>query len=258
VFLSSLRLPFLLALLLAAAVVLATPGLALDFPTLTGRVVDNANLLTSQQESRLAALLASHESATSNQVVVVTLPSLQGTAIEDFGYQLGRHWGIGQAGRDNGVLLIVAPNERKVRIEVGYGLEGDLPDAIARAIIDNDILPAFRRDDYPGGIEAGVSAIILAIEGAYEAAPEAAEQDRGSWLPILFIALIFGTMVFHYFVDNFDRKDGRWIRRRRPRRRSGSFYGFGGGSGSSGSGGGGGGFSGGGGGFGGGGSSGSW
>jgi uncharacterized protein len=103
-----------------------------------------------------------------------------------------------------------------------------------------------------------VSAIILAIEGAYEAAPEAAEQDRGSWLPILFIALIFGTMVFHYFVDNFDRKDGRWIRRRRPRRRSGSFYGFGGGSGSSGSGGGGGGFSGGGGGFGGGGSSGSW
>jgi len=153
-------------------------------------------------------------------------------------------------------LLIVAPNERKVRIEVGYGLEGDLPDAIARAIIDNDILPAFRRDDYPGGIEAGVSAIILAIEGAYEAAPEGTGQNRGGWLPILFIALIFGTMSFHYFLDNFDRKDGRWVRRRRPRRRSGSFYGFGGGRGSSGSGGGG--FSGGGGSFGGGGSSGSW
>lgn len=255
--LSSLRLPFLSALLLAATLCVSA-ALALDFPALTGRVVDNAKLLTDQQESRLTAQLASHGQATSNQVVVVTLPSLQDTTIEDFGYQLGRHWGIGQAGRDNGVLLIVAPNERKVRIEVGYGLEGDLPDAIARTIIDNDILPAFRLDDYPGGIEAGVDAIILAIEGAYEAAPEGTEQNRGGWLPILFIALIFGTMTFHYVVDNFDRKDGRWVRRRRPRRRSRSFYGFGGGSGSSGSGGGGGGFSGGGGGFGGGGSSGSW
>jgi uncharacterized protein len=255
--LSALRLPLLLGLMLAAAFC-TSAALALDFPALTGRVVDSANLLTSQQESRLTEQLASHESATSNQVVVVTLPSLQGTAIEDFGYQLGRLWGIGQAGRDNGVLLIVAPNERKVRIEVGYGLEGDLPDAIARAIIDNDILPAFRRNDYPGGIAAGVDAIILAIEGAYEAAPETTGQNRFGWLPILFIALIFGTMAFHYFVDNFDKKDGRWVRRRRPRRRSGSFYGFGGGSGSRSSGGGGGGFSGGGGGFGGGGSSGSW
>src|SRR3546814_20682237 len=79
-------------------------------------------------------LLASHEQATSNQLVVVTLPSLQGTAIDDFGYQLGRHWGIGQQGRDNGALLIVAPNERTVRIEVGYGLEGELPDATSHAI----------------------------------------------------------------------------------------------------------------------------
>jgi len=147
--LSALRLTVQTAIVLAAVVVLATAALALDFPALTGRVVDNANLLSAQQESRLTQQLASHEEATSNQVVVVTLPSLQGTSIDDFGYQLGRHWGIGQAGRDNGVLLIVAPNERKVRIEVGYGLEGDLPDAIARAIIDQNILPAFRRNDYP-------------------------------------------------------------------------------------------------------------
>jgi uncharacterized protein len=250
---SSLRLPFLLGILLAAAVCVSA-ALALEFPALTGRVVDNAKLLSSGQQSALTAQLASHEEATSNQVVVVTLPSLQGTTIDDFGYQLGRHWGIGQAGRDNGVLLIVAPNERKVRIEVGYGLEGDLPDAIARAIIDNDILPAFRRNDYPGGIQAGVDSIILAIEGAYE--PQKKKQNKFGWLPILFIALIFGTMVFHYFLDNFDRKNGRWVRRRRPRERSGSFYGFGGGS--SGGGGGGGGFGGGGGGFGGGGSSGGW
>ena len=240
-FLSSLRLPFLLALLLAAAVVLATPGLALDFPTLTGRVVDNANLLTSQQESRLAALLASHESATSNQVVVVTLPSLQGTAIEDFGYQLGRHWGIGQAGRDNGVLLIVAPNERKVRIEVGYGLEGDLPDAIARAIIDNDILPAFRRDDYPGGIEAGVSAIILAIEGAY--APQKSKEPGKAVRVILIIIIVGIALLFRFLLRRLFNFGHR------------TFFG---GSGSSRGGYGGGGFSGGGGGFGGGGSSGSW
>src|SRR3546814_5608195 len=86
--------------------------------------------------------------------------------LDDFGYQLGRHWGIGQQGRDNGALLIVAPSERAVRIEVGYGLAGDLPDATAHAIIANEILPAFRQGDYPGGIAAGVDAIILAIAGA--------------------------------------------------------------------------------------------
>src|SRR3546814_11189108 len=106
------------------------------------RVVENADLLSAEQERRLVAQLRSHWEASSNQLVVVTLPSLQGTAIDDFGYQLGRHWGIGQQGRDNGVLLIVARNERKVRIEVGYGLEGDLPDATDNAILTNKILQA--------------------------------------------------------------------------------------------------------------------
>lgn len=249
--LSSLRLPLLIGVLLAAGVVTA---LALDFPALTGRVVDNAELLTSQQKSRLTAQLESHESATSNQIVVVTLPSLQGTAIEDFGYQLGRHWGIGQAGRDNGVLLIVAPNERKVRIEVGYGLEGDLPDAIARAIIDNDILPAFRRDDYPGGIEAGVDAIILAIEGAYEPMEEQRQQGFPPVLLLVIIALV--CIAFQLFLsDDFDwRSGGRRLRGKHYSERNHGRGGFGGG----GFGGGGGGFGGGGGGFGGGGSSGSW
>ncbi len=243
---SSLRLPYLAGILLAAAA-LASVALALDFPALTGRVVDNANLLTSQQESRLTAQLAGHEEATSNQVVVVTLPSLQGTAIEDFGYQLGRHWGIGQAGRDNGVLLIVAPNERKVRIEVGYGLEGDLPDAIARAIIDNDILPAFRRNDYAGGIEAGVSTIILAIEGAYEPMERRSEKNE----QLRYVALGFFFIVLIMFLIFLDRIDPG-----RQQRWPGG--GVGGGYGGGGFGGGGGGFGGGGGGFGGGGSSGGW
>lgn len=251
--LSSSRLPLLLGVLLALAVSFASAAQALDFPALSGRVVDNAELLSSQQESRLSAQLESHESATSNQVVVVTLPSLQGTSIDDFGYQLGRHWGIGQAGRDNGVLLIVAPNERKVRIEVGYGLEGDLPDAIARAIIDNDILPAFRRNDYPGGIEAGVAAIILAIDGAYEPIKSKKKNDAYALTMILIIVMVFIIFGVSYFFGNFDLSGGAGAGRRRDRhsRDSGSSWGGGGF-------GGGGGFSGGGGGFGGGGSSGSW
>ena len=179
-------------------VILAGPALAaLDFPPLTGRVIDNAGLLDADEERRLAAKLESHEQATSNQLVVVTLPSLQGTEIEDYGYQLGRHWGIGQQGRDNGVLLIVAPNERKVRIEVGYGLEGDLPDAIAKTIIENDILPAFRGGDYPRGIAAGVDAIILAIAGAYQPLERSArrgEEQKGFSLFGILVAIAIAVL----------------------------------------------------------------
>jgi len=138
------------------------------FPELTGRVVDQADLLPSLTESQLTRKLAEHEKATSNQVVVVTLPSLQGYTIEDFGYQLGRHWGIGQAEKDNGVLLIVAPNERKVRIEVGYGLEGKLTDALSHNIIQTKILPNFRQNHYDTGIVQGTDAILAALQGTYK------------------------------------------------------------------------------------------
>lgn len=245
---------FVIVLLLVA---LAAPAaLALDFPRLTGRVVDNADLLDATQERRLVEQLESHEEATSNQLVVVTLPSLQGVEIEDYGYQLGRHWGIGQEGRDNGVLLIVAPNERKVRIEVGYGLEGDLPDAIASVIVQNDILPAFRRGDFPGGISAGVDAIILAIAGAYQPL-EKRGRDGVQFAGVLVLfGIVFAIMIVSYFTDDYDLGAGT-ARRRRRGSRAGGFWGGGGGGGGFG-GGGGGGFGGGGGGFGGGGSSGSW
>ena len=135
---------------------------ALTFPPLTGRVVDGASILDPATKQALEQKLADFETKTSGQFVVVTLKSLQGTSIEDFGYQLGRYWQIGQKDKNSGVLLIVAPNERKVRIEVGYGLEGNLTDAVSRLIIENAILPRFRANDYAGGIRRGVDDIIQA------------------------------------------------------------------------------------------------
>ena len=102
--------------------------------------------------------------------MVATLESLQGLPIEDYGYQLGREWGIGQAGKDNGALLIVAPEEREVRIEVGYGLEGELTDALSRTIIETSILPRFRQGDFAAGIKAGVAAMIETLGGSYDPA----------------------------------------------------------------------------------------
>jgi uncharacterized protein len=130
----------------------ASPVQALEFPALTGRVVDEANVLDSAQRAALTARLAAFEEKTTDQLVVVTLKSLQGTSIEDLGVQLGRNWQIGQKDKNNGILLIVAPSERKVRIEVGYGLEGTLTDAISRLIIENSIIPRFRSNDFAGGI----------------------------------------------------------------------------------------------------------
>jgi len=132
---------------------------AQTFPKLTGRVVDNANLLDPAQEQALDAKLAGIEKDTGRQLVVATLPDLQGRDISDYGYRLGREWGIGTKGKNDGALLIVAPNERRVRIEVGYGLEGFLTDAMSSLIIANAITPRFKAGDYPGGINAGVDEI---------------------------------------------------------------------------------------------------
>jgi uncharacterized protein len=149
------------ALALIAGLMLWTAVIAAPvFPSLTGRVVDNANILSTQTKAALAAKLEALETKTSRQLVVVTVPSLQGLEIEDYGYQLGRSWGIGEKGRDNGVLLIVAPNERRVRIEVGYGLEGVLTDALSNVILQAQVLPRFRTGDFEGGVVAGSDALI--------------------------------------------------------------------------------------------------
>jgi uncharacterized protein len=275
--------PLLRTFWLGAALLLA-PGIAYaqdyNFPKLTGRVVDEANILDATMRADFESRLADLEAKTSSQFVVVTLSSLRGRTIEEYGYQLGRYWGIGQKGSNNGVLLIVAPKERKVRIEVGYGLEGTFPDAIASVIVQNSILPRFRANDYPGGIKRGVDDIVKVMSGdATEFKRPATERNStnsafGTFFSILFAflfstpGLIFLLFFMHFFFIGVV-KLGEWLGLipPRPKRKksnwswidstgSGSYSGSGSGWSSSGSSGGG--FSGGGGSFGGGGSSGSW
>ena len=157
-----------------------------SFPALTGRVVDGANILSDTTKADLNDKLAALEQKTSRQLVVVTVPSLQGYEISDFGYQLGRAWGIGQAKLNNGVLFIIAPTEHKTRIEVGYGLEPILTDALSEIIIQNAVLPNFRKGDYNGGAEQGVTALIQQLsldtstaEAKAAAAQQQAQQDNG-------------------------------------------------------------------------------
>lgn len=169
-----------LCLLLCATALHAAP----DFPALTGRVVDEANLMSRKQAHQLAQQLAVFEKRSGVQLVVVSIDTLAGDTIEEYGYQLGRHWGIGQKGKNNGVLLIIAEDERKVRIEVGYGTEGALPDAIAANIIQTRILPAFKRGDMVAGILAGSQGIMQALAGEYQPVDHASKADKqgGPWL----------------------------------------------------------------------------
>ncbi len=255
------RVALLLALLFA---MLAVPALAApSFPKLTGRVTDAAGILPADTVAALDAKLAALEKTTTTQLVVATVPDLQGLEIDEYGYQLGRAWGIGQKGTNNGVLLIVAPNERKVRIEVGYGQEGTLTDALTSQIIRRNIIPYFKAGDMAGGVTAGTEALLqlLALPAdqqaqaaAQAAAARPAQRGGGSgfgtivWLVIIVIWLIVS------------------VARRRRGLSSGPVIlwgpgmgGWGGGGGGGGwGGGGGGGFGGGGGSFGGGGSSGGW
>ncbi|GAB3370681.1 TPM domain-containing protein [Spongiibacter taiwanensis] len=166
-------LPLLALLLFFAASAHAAP----DFPKLSGRVVDNADMLSIATEREVSKKLAAHEQATGNQVAVVTLKDLQGETIEDYGYQLGRHWGIGQKDKDNGALLIVAKQEREIRIEVGYGLEGQLTDAVSAQIIFQIISPAFRQGQFDTGIRQGVDA-MLEVLGGGKLAPSKASKPK--------------------------------------------------------------------------------
>ena len=250
-------------LALALALVSAPAAAEPVFPELTGRVVDDANLLTYPDKVAITADLKALEDKSTDQLVVVTLPSLQGYAIEEFGVQLGRKWGIGTDKLNNGVLLIVAPNERKVRIEVGTGLEGTLTDALSRVVIENSILPRFREGDFAGGIKDGVRDIALVLTGdaaeveARARARQEADDPVFPWLIAIFWLAIFLWIAYSMW---------RAARYATPPGRRGSTGPIvvpgpswdSGGWDSGGSSGGGGGFSGGGGSFGGGGASGGW
>ncbi|MCW1248162.1 TPM domain-containing protein [Pseudomonas sp. SAICEU22] len=228
----------------------------LSFPALTGRVVDSAQMLDPSVRAQLDGQLKAHEQATGEQVVVVTLANLQGASIEDFGYQLGRHWGIGQKDKNNGALLIVARDDRKLRIEVGYGLEDRLTDAQSSVIINQVITPAFKTGNFNKGISDGVAAMLVVLGGSPLDEPAAAysagEQDEKDFVErhpglFIFLVMLFILTVFVCQVLGILPSGGG---------SSGGGYSGGGGGGSSSSGGGG--FSGGGGSFGGGGSSGGW
>jgi uncharacterized protein len=235
------------------------------FPALTGRVVDDAHILSPATVSDLDTKLAALESKTSRQLVVVTLSSLQGYEISDYGYQLGRAWGIGQAKLNNGVLFIVAPNEHRVRIEVGYGLEPILTDALSELIIQQAVLPKFRAGDFNGGIEAGVDALVqqLSLDPSAAEARAAAAKNQlqhssgGGATPLsILIIIVFIAIAFSRIFGGFGFWPLLFLGGLGSRR--GGWGGGGWGGGGFGGGGFGGGFGGGGGSFGGGGASGSW
>ena len=176
-----------LAALFALAVTLVLGPVAAwsapRFPALTGRVVDDAHVLSSATLASLTAKLAALEQQTTRQLVVVTLPSLGGDDISDYGYQLLRHWGIGQKGQNNGVVFIIVPTERKVRIEVGYGLEGVLTDALSSVILQRSVLPKLRAGDVEGGIVAGADELTsqLGLDPAAAQAQVAAAGQQAHY-----------------------------------------------------------------------------
>ncbi|MEM8743243.1 MAG: TPM domain-containing protein [Pseudomonadota bacterium] len=251
---------FAILIFLVSAVQAADP----KFPELTGRVVDDAGLLTPEQERNLTIDLEALETKSTDQVVVVTLPSLQGYPIEEFGYKLGRHWGIGQEGKDNGVLLIVAPKERRMRIEVGRGLEPLLTDALTKLIIEKSMKPRFKQGDFAGGIRAGVRDIIAVLTGDAEELKLRARQspvaaDRFVTFFIVAVWLVIFALVLWSIIRSAQQNTkGSKARGSKKGRDSGGWTWGSGGSSGGGWSSGGGGFSGGGGSFGGGGSSGGW
>ena len=267
--LAGLRGVFSLAVLVLLVSVGAAFAAAPKFPPLTGRVVDNANILSPEAEAKLTTELATLESQTGRQLVVATLPDLQGYEIEDYGYQLLRTWGIGSKERDDGAILIVAPGERKVRIEVGYGLEPVLTDALSSVIINQRILPAFKAGNMEGGVVDGARAIIqqlsLPDEEARAAAVAPAKAQGGESIgPATILVIFIVFWLLSGVLGGFSRRrGGRGLWWLLPLLLNGGGGGGGGGGrggwgGGGGGGFGGGGFSGGGGSGGGGGASGSW
>jgi uncharacterized protein len=253
-----------------AVFALAFAGVALaadlKFPTLTGRVVDEAHMLSPQGAQKLDGELADLEAKTGHQLVVATVPDLQGHEIEEYGYQLGRHWQLGRKGANDGAILLVAPSEHKVRIEVGYGLEPVLTDALTSVILQTKVLPQFKQGHMEQGVIYGAEALVgqLSLPDdqakanvAQAAARPAIAHDSGGVRPHIPVFLVL--LIVFWVISGLLRAGGRrggmgglwWL----------PFLFMGGGRGGGGggwSGGGGGGFSGGGGSFGGGGSSGSW
>ena len=194
--------------MMIAFALVALPAFAVEVPFLTGRVTDNAQILSNETRKTITANLKAHEEKTTNQIAVLTVPTLEGVSIEEYATAAFNTWKLGQKGKDNGILLIVAPKDRKMRIEVGYGLEGTMTDGIAGSIIRNVMTPLFKSNDYDKGIDKGVRAMINVLEGGQapiETGGTGAEVKKTSALDlevadisitekILFGAFIFGII----------------------------------------------------------------
>jgi len=236
---------------------------ALDVPRLRGRVNDYAGVMQSNQAQSLETQLDQLERDTGHQVAVLTISTLDGEDIEGFSIRVAENWKLGKKGFDDGVILVVAVKDRKLRLEVGYGLEGLLPDAIAKRVTADYIVPHFRQQDYAGGIVAGIAAVdkLLRKEPLPESARKKAQSRGSNWNFPVMIAMTFAILGLMAFGATTNRQRGNNLWGTRGRRGPtfwGGPGGFGGGGFSGGGGSDGGGFSGGGGGFGGGGSSDSW
>ena len=167
--------------LIAAMFLLAPFSFGADIPFLTGRVTDNADILSKETRRTITESLKAHEQKTGNQIAVLTIPSLEGDSIEEYAVAVFNSWKLGQKGKDNGILVVVAPNDRRMRIEVGYGLEGTLPDGLAGSIIRTLMTPQFKTGNYNDGIQSGIKAIIEVLEGRKLSMEEstAAGKEKG-------------------------------------------------------------------------------
>jgi uncharacterized protein len=189
--------------LLLLCLLISSPALALDLPALRGHVNDYAGMLSPERAASLEQQLTAFERSDSTQIVVLTIPTLGGENLEEFAIKVAEAWKIGQKGIDNGVILLVAKAERKVRIEVGRGLEGKLTDLVSGRIIRSEIAPKFKAGDFDGGITAGVNALMKVAKGEYKAAPRDLRQGKKGAPPLL--TLLIFLAVAAVFLSSFSR-----------------------------------------------------
>jgi len=222
------RIVWVLCLAIIIAAIGVTPVLAkVNYPEPKGYVNDFANIISAEVEQRLEATLSEHEKQTTNEIAVVTVVSLEGLSIEDYAMGLAEKWGVGKNNKDNGVILLVAPNERAVRIEVGYGLESVLTDARAKSIIEKTITPKFKGGDYDSGIEKGITEIIKVITSATatSALPTEKQETKSSSAGLIFgivvmgIVLVIGLILLIAWLSRVVKRWREEIRRREAIRR---------------------------------------
>jgi len=192
---------------MALALLMVTVEVGADqtpFPKLTGRVVDQAGILSESVEGQLSAAFKRHETQTSNQVVVATINDLGSKTIAQYGYMLGRHWGIGQEGKNNGLILLISKHDRELRIEVGYGLEGLMTDALATSIVHHTIAPFFKRGDFDGGVIAGSNQILEVLSGKKVQLPRVSSR-KPEQNPLLMGLMIFIFLLVFWGLPTFLR-----------------------------------------------------